>query len=56
MADGKKARARKHVYADGPNVYTITVDLTGSNPEVPTGYNVPFEGTLLVAAYFALFR
>ena len=27
----------------------ITIDLTGSNAEVPTGYNVPFEGTLLVA-------
>ena len=26
----------------------ITIDLTGSNPEVPTGYNVPFEGSLLV--------
>ena len=32
----------------------ITIDLTGSNPEVPTGYNVPFEGTLLVAAYFVI--
>ncbi len=32
----------------------ITIDLTGSNPEVPTGYNVPFEGSLLVAAYFVV--
>jgi N-methylhydantoinase B/oxoprolinase/acetone carboxylase alpha subunit len=32
----------------------ITIDLTGSNPEVPTGYNVPYEGTLLVAAYFVI--
>jgi N-methylhydantoinase B/oxoprolinase/acetone carboxylase alpha subunit len=32
----------------------ITIDLTGSNPEVPTGYNVPYEGTLLVAAYFVV--
>src|SRR3954464_14826107 len=32
----------------------ITVDLTGSHPEVPTGYNVPFEGSLLVAAYFVV--
>ncbi|MEZ5100815.1 MAG: hydantoinase B/oxoprolinase family protein [Thermoleophilia bacterium] len=32
----------------------ITIDLTGSNPEVPTGYNVPFEGSLLVAAYFVI--
>ena len=33
---------------------SITIDLTGSNLEVPTGYNVPFEGTLLVAAYFVV--
>src|SRR2546427_2126891 len=32
----------------------ITIDLTGSNPEVPTGYNVPYEGSLLVAAYFVV--
>ena len=32
----------------------ITIDLTGSNPEVPTGYNVPFEGSLLVGAYYAV--
>ena len=32
----------------------ITIDLTGSNAEVPTGYNVPFEGSLLVGAYFAI--
>jgi N-methylhydantoinase B/oxoprolinase/acetone carboxylase alpha subunit len=32
----------------------ITVDLTGSNPEVPTGYNVPFEGSLLVCCYYAV--
>jgi N-methylhydantoinase B/oxoprolinase/acetone carboxylase alpha subunit len=32
----------------------VTIDLTGSNAEVPTGYNVPFEGSLLVAAYFAI--
>ncbi len=32
----------------------ITIDLTGSHPEVPTGYNVPFEGSLLVAAYFVI--
>src|SRR4029078_253105 len=31
----------------------ITIDLTGSNAEVPTGYNVPFEGSLLVGAYYA---
>jgi N-methylhydantoinase B/oxoprolinase/acetone carboxylase alpha subunit len=33
---------------------SISIDLTGSHPEVPTGYNVPFEGSLLVACYFAI--
>jgi N-methylhydantoinase B len=33
---------------------SITLDLTGSNLEVPTGYNVPFEGSLLVGAYYAV--
>ena len=32
----------------------LTIDLTGSHPEVPTGYNVPFEGSLLVCAYYAV--
>ncbi len=32
----------------------VTIDLTGSHPEVPTAYNVPFEGSLLVAAYFVI--
>lgn len=30
---------------------TLTIDLTGSSPEVETGYNVPFHGSTLVAAY-----
>ena len=30
----------------------IVIDLTGSSPEVETGYNVPFEGALLVACYY----
>jgi N-methylhydantoinase B/oxoprolinase/acetone carboxylase alpha subunit len=29
----------------------ITIDLTGSSPEVETGYNVPYHGSTLVAAY-----
>lgn len=29
------------------------VDLTGSSDQVPTGYNVPFEGSTKVACYFA---
>ena len=32
----------------------VTIDLTGSNAEVPTGYNVPFEGSLLVSCYYAI--
>jgi N-methylhydantoinase B/oxoprolinase/acetone carboxylase alpha subunit len=32
----------------------ITIDLTGSNPEVQSGFNVPFEGSLLVGAYYAV--
>jgi N-methylhydantoinase B/oxoprolinase/acetone carboxylase alpha subunit len=32
----------------------VTIDLTGSADEVPTGFNVPFEGSLLVTAYFAV--
>ncbi len=34
---------------------TISVDLTGSAPQTPTAYNVPFEGSTKVAA-FAAFR
>lgn len=30
----------------------ITIDLTGSNPQVETGYNVPYHGATLVAAYY----
>ena len=30
----------------------IVIDLTGSSDEVETGYNVPFEGALLVACYY----
>ncbi len=29
------------------------VDLTGSSPQVPTAFNVPFEGSAKVACYFA---
>ena len=31
----------------------VTVDLTGSADQVPTGYNVPFEGSTKVACYCA---
>ncbi|MEM9048045.1 MAG: hydantoinase B/oxoprolinase family protein [Pseudomonadota bacterium] len=30
----------------------IEIDLTGSSPQVPTAFNVPFEGSTKVAAYF----
>ena len=32
----------------------IEIDLTGSAPEVETGFNVPFEGSLLVACYYVI--
>lgn len=32
----------------------VTIDLTGSNPEVESGFNVPYEGSLLVSCYFAI--
>jgi N-methylhydantoinase B/oxoprolinase/acetone carboxylase alpha subunit len=32
----------------------IEIDLTGSAPEVETGFNVPFEGSLLVACYYVV--
>lgn len=32
----------------------VTIDLTGSNDEVSTGFNVPFEGSVLPTANFAI--
>jgi hypothetical protein len=32
----------------------VEVDLTGSSPQVPTAFNVPFEGSTKVACFFAL--
>ena len=32
----------------------ITIDLTGSADEVETGFNVPFDGSLKVACYYAV--
>ena len=46
-----RLRVETKVVVEGDH---ITIDLTGSNAEVPTGYNVPFEGSLLVGAYFAI--
>lgn len=48
---GIRLRVETKVIVQGDEV---TIDLTGSNDEVPTGYNVPFEGSLLVGAYFAV--
>ncbi|MCY4086514.1 MAG: hydantoinase B/oxoprolinase family protein [Actinomycetia bacterium] len=48
---GVRLRVETAVRVEGDD---ITVDLTGSNAEVPTGYNVPFEGSLLVGAYYAV--
>jgi len=31
----------------------VEVDLTGSSPQVPTAFNVPFEGSTKVACFFA---
>jgi N-methylhydantoinase B/oxoprolinase/acetone carboxylase alpha subunit len=46
-----RLRVETRVIVEGDE---ITIDLTGSHPEVPTGYNVPFEGSLLVACYYAV--
>jgi N-methylhydantoinase B len=48
---GVRLRVETKVIVDGDS---ITIDLTGSNAEVPTGFNVPFEGSLLVGAYYAV--
>ena len=48
---GVRLRVETKVIVEGDE---ITIDLTGSNAEVPTGYNVPYEGSLLVGAYYAV--
>jgi N-methylhydantoinase B len=48
---GVRLRVETTVRVEGD---AITIDLTGSNAEVPTGYNVPHEGSLLVGAYYAV--
>jgi N-methylhydantoinase B len=47
----ERLRVETRVIVEGDQ---ITIDLTGSHPEVPTGYNVPFEGSLLVSCYYAV--
>jgi 5-oxoprolinase (ATP-hydrolysing) len=39
------------VIVEGSN---LTVDLEGTSPEVPTGINVPFQGSTQMAAYFTV--
>ena len=46
-----RLRVETRVVVEGDE---ISIVLTGSNPEVPTGYNVPFEGSLLVSCYYAV--
>jgi N-methylhydantoinase B/oxoprolinase/acetone carboxylase alpha subunit len=48
---GRRLRVETKVVVEGES---ITIDLTGSEAEVPTGFNVPFEGSLLVGAYYAV--
>ena len=48
---GQRLRVETKVVVRGDS---ITIDLTGSAAEVPTGFNVPFEGSLLVGAYYAV--
>jgi N-methylhydantoinase B/oxoprolinase/acetone carboxylase alpha subunit len=48
---GVRLRVETKVVVEGDG---ITIDVSGSAAEVPTGYNVPFEGSLLVGAYYAV--
>ena len=47
---GKNLPVKVTVRIDGDSA---EVDLTGSSPQVPTAFNVPFEGSTKVACYFA---
>jgi N-methylhydantoinase B/oxoprolinase/acetone carboxylase alpha subunit len=48
---GVRLRVETKVIVEGDS---ITIDVSGSEPEVPTGFNVPFEGSLLVGCYYAV--
>ncbi len=48
---GVRLRVETKVIVEGEDV---TVDMTGSVAELQTGFNVPFEGSLMVAAYYAI--
>jgi N-methylhydantoinase B/oxoprolinase/acetone carboxylase alpha subunit len=45
---GEPLRVEVAIAVDGED---LTVDLTGSNDQVPTGYNCPFSGSTQVIAY-----
>lgn len=48
---GAPLRIATRVIVDGSDVY---IDLTGSNDQVETGFNCPFEGSVLPTANFAI--
>ncbi len=48
---GEPLKVATRVLVDGSDIY---VDLTGSNAQVETGFNCPFEGSVLPTANFAV--
>ncbi len=48
---GEPLKVATRVLVRGSDIY---VDLTGSNEQVPTGFNCPFEGSVLPTANFAV--
>lgn len=48
---GEPLKIATRVVVDGSDVY---IDLTGSNDQVETGFNCPFEGSVLPTANFAI--
>lgn len=48
---GEKLRIATQVIVQGSDIY---IDLTGSNEQVSTGFNCPFEGSVLPTANFAV--
>ena len=48
---GEALKIATRVIVDGSDIY---VDLTGSNAQVETGFNCPFEGSVLPTANFAV--
>lgn len=48
---GRRLKVKVTVTVSGSD---LTIDLAGSADETPTAFNVPFEGGLLVACYYAV--